>query len=164
MRRAGAGLACAVVLAGAGLTACGPDDESTGEPSGSKSTEDQESSRAADQSTCLAVAEEVEAPYAAGFPDAWIFPPGTTVYNVEDRGETGVIVTGVSSAPFEDVLDFLNQDEVDAGFEITDGETEENDAEANWVTENGQIGRWTIQKSFQCPGETAIQVLAQPSK
>lgn len=164
MRGAALSLACAVVLGGAGLTACG--DESAGGSSGSEgpgNAEEQEVSGAADQGTCLADAEEVGVPYAADFPDAWIFPPATTVYHVEDRAETGVIVTGVSGADFEDVLDFLNENEVDAGFQITEGETEEDDAEANWATESGQLGRWTIQRSVQCPGEIVIQVLAQPA-
>ena len=63
-----------------------------------------------------------------------MFPPDTTVYDVEDRDGTGVIVTAVSSAPFGDILDFLNHDAVDAGFRVTNGETEEHDAEANWTS------------------------------
>ena len=58
--------------------------------------------------------------------------------------------------------DYLNEDAVAAGFEITDGETEEHDAEANW-TAGEHDGRWAIRESGTCPGETVIQVLAYPA-
>ena len=53
-----------------------------------------------------------------------------------------MVVTAVTSAPFAGVLDYLNDDAVDAGFEITDGETEEHDAEANWTAgeHDGPLG------------------------
>lgn len=81
------------------------------------------------------------------------------VYDVEERQGTGTILTAVSTSELQTVLDFLNQDEVDNGFEITGGETEENDAEADWT--NGDVnGRWAIRRSATCPGETVIQVVA----
>ncbi len=150
--------ACAAVLLGGALTSCGSDEK---KESASEREAEQELGKAADQSTCLADATAVDEPYADGFPDAFVFPPQTTVYNVEDRGEVGVIVTAVSATPFKDILDFLNHDEVDAGFKITSGETEEHDAEANWRTD-GQTGRWGIRESASCEGETVIQVLASP--
>ncbi len=116
---------------------------------------------AADRTICRADATAVATPYADGFPGDWRFPPRTTVYDVEDRGSTGVIVTAISSTPFRQILDFLNHDAVDAGFEVTDGETEERDAEADWST-GAQDGRWAIRESPQCPGETVIQVYAEP--
>jgi len=51
---------------------------------------------------------------------------------------------------------------VDAGFRVTNGETEEHDAEANW-TSGDQEGRWAIRESADCPGETVIQVFAAAS-
>ena len=59
---------------------------------------------------------------------------------MEHRGETGVIVTAVSSAPFQTILDYLNHDAVDNGFTITEGETEEHDAEANWRSDSRSAG------------------------
>lgn len=160
-------LASVVVLLLAGLTAgCGGDDDPPGreddEAASEAEREEEEENEAVDQSVCRADAEEIPAPYADGFPAEWTFPPETTVYDVEDRADTGIILTAVSSTPFEDVLAYLNGPEVDAGFEITDGETEEDDAEANWSRE-GVMGRWTIRKSGTCDGETVIQVFAATS-
>ena len=90
------------------------------------------------------------------FPTSWVFPPDTTAFNVEEQGSTGTIVTAVSETPSRRSSSFLNNEEVDAGFEITEGETEEDDAEANWTTEDYR-GRWTIRESAGCPGETVVQ-------
>jgi hypothetical protein len=149
----GMALLCAGVP---GLVSCGADeskDETAAERSGM--------SGSADESICRADASAINEPYSDSFPTSWAFPPDTTAYHVEEQGSTGTIVTAVSEAPFDDVLTFLNNDEVEAGFEISDGETEEDDAEANWTSEDFR-GRWTIRKSADCPGETVIQVLAVP--
>jgi hypothetical protein len=72
------------------------------------------------------------------------------------------VVTGVTSTPFRKVLAALNGPAQRAGFKVTDGETEEHDAEANWVG-NGYRGRWAIRESGSCPGETVVQVLSTKS-
>jgi len=160
-----AALATAVLLGLGALTACGGADGAPGSASDSASEKshehesEQEVETAADQSVCRADADPVDRPYADGFPDVWRFPPQTTVYDVEDREGAGVIVTGVSSLPFQQILDYLNHDAVDAGFEVTEGETEEHDAEASWST-GDQQGRWAIRESADCPGETVVQVYA----
>jgi hypothetical protein len=138
--------------------------ESAAEKSAAEREEERESGPglAADRGTCRADATAIEQPYGEGFPEDWTFPPRTTAFSYEDAGEAGVVVTAVSSAPFERVLAYLNEDAVDAGFEITDGETEEHDAEASW-TAGRYDGRWTIRESGTCPGETVIQVLAHPA-
>ncbi|MFC4785939.1 hypothetical protein ACT8ZV_15785 [Nocardioides sp. MAHUQ-72] len=155
-----AGLVAALLLGLPLLAACGGDSEA--EPSGERAREqaaEHEMEDAADRTTCRADAQAVDPPYADGFPEEWVFPPQTTVYDVEDRGETGIIVTGVSSAPFADILHFLNHDAVDAGFAVTEGETEEHDAEASWKS-GDRLGRWAIRESADCPGETVVQVFA----
>ena len=114
---------------------------------------------AADESVCTAEAEPVKDLSGATFPEDWPFPPKTVVYDLEDRGESGTIVTAVTATPFQDVLDFMNNDVVDAGFEIESGETEERDAEAEWRSAQYH-GRWAIRMSATCDGETTIQVLA----
>ena len=114
---------------------------------------------AADRTICAADAQAVAAPYGGQFPEGWPFPPGTTVYDVEDRGDQGTIVTAISTASFRSILDFLNGDVVRAGFRVESGETEEHDAEAEWAGD-GHRGRWAIRESSACPGETVIQVLA----
>jgi len=141
--------AAALLLA---VAACGGDHEAA----------EKDGDKAADVSTCSAEAKAVAAPYGGQFPEGWPFPPGTTVYDVEDRGDQGTILTAISTAPFQSILDFLNHDVVDAGFTITSGESEEHDAEAEW-TGHEHRGRWAIRKSAHCPGETVVQVLAAES-
>lgn len=115
--------------------------------------------KAADLSTCKADATAASTPYPSGFPSDWPFPPQTVVFNAEDRGADGTIVTGVSAAPFKQVLGFLNSTVAAKGYHVTNGETEEHDAEANWSGQ-GFHGRWAIRESGTCPGETVIQVLS----
>jgi hypothetical protein len=115
--------------------------------------------QAADLSTCRAAATSAATPYGDAFPDSWPFPARTTVFNAEDRGADGTIVSGISSTPFKDVLAFLNGPVTDAGFKVDKGETEKHDAEAEW-SGNGFHGRWAIRESGECPGETVIQVLS----
>jgi hypothetical protein len=131
---------------------------------GNADTEEQHSGvehedKAADTRTCAADARAIATPYGGQFPNGWPFPAQTTVYDVEDRGDQGTIVTAISTAPFQQILDFLNHDVVAAGFRIESGETEKHDAEAEWVG-NGHRGRWAIRESAPCPGETVVQVLA----
>lgn len=141
------------------LTGCGG---SAGEASAEHDTDATSGSaaiEAVDQTVCRADATAAPDATGDGFPSRWAWPPETTVFHREDRPGAGVILTAVTETPFEDVLHFLNSDEVARGFTITDGETEEDDAEANW-TSTGYAGRWSIRKSGTCPGETVLQVFA----
>ena len=148
----------AVVVAGGLLlvpTACGGgDDSEAGDPDADAF------SAAADTSTCLADAQQV-ASYPGGFPTKYPLPKGTVVFNVQDRGADGVVATGVTDSPFDQVLRDMNAASK-AGVSRTSGETEEDDAEANW-TGNGFTGRWAIRKSATCPGETVVQLLSKRS-
>lgn len=155
------------LLLGPGLAGCGSSEEGavpaeSVSASVSASVSGDPDSTAADRSVCQADAQQVGAPPADAFPAEWSFPPDTTLYDAEQRADVGTILTAVSSAPFDDVLEFLNTDAVDAGFEVVEGETEEDDAEASWSSTDF-TGRWTIRKSGDCPGETVIQVLAVPA-
>jgi hypothetical protein len=162
VRRPTLALAAALLLLAPGLAGCGGDSEAESSSEKAKEqTAEHELEQGADRSVCRADADPVDRPYGDGFPETWEFPADTTAYDVEDRGDTGVIVTAVSSASFQDILDFLNHDAVDAGFAVTEGETEEHDAEANWKSDE-QTGRWAIRESADCPGETVIQVFAAP--
>ncbi|MGN6577799.1 MAG: hypothetical protein ACTHKG_19170 [Nocardioides sp.] len=151
-RRAAALVGAAALVAGA-LSGCESAEERQAE---------HDLAQAADQTTCRADASPAPTPYGDGFPEDWPFPPQTTVFHTEDRGADGTIVTAVSSAPFQDVLAFLNGPVADAGFEVEKGETEEHDAEAEW-SGGGFRGRWAIRESAQCSGETVIQVLSTRS-
>jgi hypothetical protein len=115
-------------------------------------------SAAADATTCVDDATQVTST-PDGFPADFPLPSGTVVFNVEDRGEDGVIATGVTATAFDDVLDAMNAAK-QAGYRVTSGETEEDDAEANW-TGHGYVGRWAIKKSATCPGETVVQLLSK---
>jgi hypothetical protein len=146
-------LLAAAALMTTSLAACG------GESDAEKAKEKIGSGAAADLSTCKDDAKAAAKPYGDGFPTDWVFPPDTVVYNAEDRGAGGTVVSGVSSSSFKQILDFLNHDAVDAGFKIEKGETEAHDAEAEWKG-NGFHGRWAIRESAKCSGETVIQVLS----
>jgi hypothetical protein len=151
-----AGFCAAVAIGVLALGGCGSDSPSKDNP---KETDAGEFEKAADEGVCTSEAKPLDQPYGTGFPADWPFPPDTVVYNFEDRGDSGSIVTAISSAKFADILDFMNGDVVDAGFEIESGETEEHDAEAEWRGSDFH-GRWAIRESGACPGETIIQILA----
>jgi hypothetical protein len=113
---------------------------------------------AADTNTCVHDATAVTSTpddYSTDFP----YPKGTVVFHIEDRGQDGVIATGVTATPFPQVLAAMNASRA-AGYKITTGETEADDAEANW-TGHGYTGRWAIKKSTTCPGQTVIQLLSK---
>jgi hypothetical protein len=147
------GTCVAVALLAVTLTSCGGESDAEGE-------REVGTGAAADLTTCRADATAAPRPYGDAFPTDWPFPDRTVVFDAEDRGADGTIVSAVSSAPFGDILDFLNHDVVDAGFRIEKGETEDRDAEAEWEG-NGFRGRWAIRESAQCDGETVIQVLSE---
>ena len=148
------GVAALAVIALLSLAACGGSDSSAA----GDDPDEEEFSAAADRSTCLADAQPVDG-FPEGYPADFPMPPQTVVYDAEDRGTEGVVVTGVTDLAFKDVLAALNGPAQDAGFKVTNGETEEHDAEANWDG-NGYRGRWAIRESASCPGETVVQVLA----
>jgi hypothetical protein len=163
--RLAAGLTAALLVGS--LTGCGgsPDAVSSGtdkDASAQSAGTDGAEGRlegAADLSTCRADASPAATPYGKDFPRDWPFPSDAVVFHAEDRDGEGTIVTAVSSQPFEKVLEFMNTDVVSAGFDRDTGETEEHDAEAEWEGQ-GYRGRWAIQESGSCPGDTVIQVLA----
>lgn len=155
MRRALAAASAAALLLA--LTGCGGSD---GKDADAGDADAGGFSAAADTETCVADAHPVSAT-PAGFASDFPLPSGTVVFHVEDRGEEGVIATGVTATPFAEVLKAMNS-ATGAGFEVTSGETEEDDAEANW-TGHGYVGRWAIKKSAACPGETVLQLLSKRS-
>ncbi len=145
--RAGVGGSAVLLLLASG---CG--DSST-----AAKEQDKGLKKAADQKTCAADAKAL-GKLPSGFPADFPFPQG----HAEDRDKVGVIVTAITSSSLKDVLAALNGPAQRAGFKVTNGETEEHDAEANW-TGNGFRGRWVIKDSATCQGEVSIQVLAAKS-
>jgi hypothetical protein len=151
-----AALGCGVVVAAVALCGC---------ESAAQRAADHALEQAADTSVCRAAAKPVDVS-DSGFPSGFPMPPRTTVYHVQDRGQDGTIVTGISALPFQKILGFMNHDVVSAGFRHVSGETEEHDAEANWVgtgAARGYRGRWAIRVSGSCAGQTVIQVLSARS-
>lgn len=147
-------LAGTLLLLAAAVAGCG---ESAAEKAAEKESE-KSFEKAADRNVCSEDASQVDS-VPKGFPQDFPFPAETVVYDAEDRGEQGVILTGITTLPFKDVLAAMNGPAQDAGFKVTNGETEDHDAEANW-TGNGYRGRWAIRESGTCDGETVVQVLA----
>jgi|tagenome__1003787_1003787.scaffolds.fasta_scaffold20981515_3 hypothetical protein len=159
LRPAAATAAAALLLS---LGGCGgPDPSSSTAEHETDHDADVGGSAAADVSTCHDEASPAPTPYPKGFAPGFPFPPGTIVFDVEDRGKFGIIATGISTSDLKDVLHFMNTTVVGKGFKTTEGETEDHDAEANWAG-NGYRGRWAIRDSANCSGETAVQVLSAP--
>ena len=161
MRSSRLAAAAAAVVMLVGLGGCGGSDPSSSTSEHDSGHESVGGSAAADVSTCHDQATPAPKPYPKGFAPGFPFPPGTTVFHVEDRGKFGIIATGVSTSDLKDVLHFMNTTVVEAGFKTTEGETEEHDAEANWAG-NGYRGRWALRDSANCSGETVVQVLSAP--
>lgn len=105
-----------------------------------------------------AASKKVDTP--AGFPSTFPLPPGTTLTSTDDRGTGGIVVTGVTATPFKTVLAALQKGLPARGFKATEGEVEPHDAESNWTSAT-YVGRWAIREIPQCPGDTAVNVVAR---
>jgi hypothetical protein len=105
-----------------------------------------------------AAAKQVSLP--SGFPADFPLPPGTIVYSADNRGQDGIVVTGVTATPFKSVLSALQSGLPAHGYTPKEGETEPHDAESNW-TSAGYDGRWAIREIPQCSGETLVNVVAR---
>ena len=162
-----AGLVGVLVLA-TGTAACGGSGASSSSPTRTASSsassasagEEDGGKEAADTSTCVADARPYTGTPPAGFARSFPLPRGAVLFAVQDRGADGVVATAVVKASLRTVLAHLNGPAQAKGFKVTEGETEEHDAEANW-TGNGYRGRWAIRDSAACPGEVVLQLLSK---
>jgi hypothetical protein len=96
-------------------------------------------------------------------PAGWAvpLPPGTVPVDVRNSTNGRVIVTGVVPQSESDVLAALQRSFASAGLKLTEGETEEHDAESNF-TGNGLTGRWGIREISGCDGPaTRIDVVVR---
>jgi hypothetical protein len=90
-------------------------------------------------------------------------PAGTVVVAVDERDDGRTVVTGVVPAAEHDVLADLQQAYPAAGLTLTEGETEERDAESNF-TGDGVTGRWGIRALEDCsPEATRIDLVVRAS-
>jgi hypothetical protein len=107
---------------------------------------------------CVDQATKQELP--ATFPSDFPLPPGSVVIGSERRDQGQVIVYAVSPKDVKTTLHSLQHDLPAAGYKLTEGEVERDDAESNW-TGNGYRGRWAIRVIDGCGGNTSVTVLAQ---
>lgn len=106
---------------------------------------------------CPDRAEAVDIP--ADFPAP--LPDGTVVVDVQERGGDRTVITGVVPAAEQDVLVELQRAYPEAGLTLTEGETEERDAESNFEGD-GIDGRWGIRALPDCsPEATRIDLVAR---
>jgi hypothetical protein len=90
-------------------------------------------------------------------------PQGTVVVDVRHGSEHRTVVTGVVPAAQKDVLADLQQAYPAAGLTLTEGETEERDAESNF-TGAGVTGRWGIRELSDCAAPaTRIDLVVRAS-
>jgi hypothetical protein len=107
---------------------------------------------------CAKDAKAVQPP--AGFPATFPLPSGMVVTSSEDRGTGGLVIGGVTTTAFKDVLKGLQTDLPAKGFTPKNGETEPHDAESDWSSA-GYDGRWAIRELSQCGNQTLVSVVAR---
>lgn len=107
---------------------------------------------------CSTAAKAMALP--SGFPADFPMPRATIITSVDDRGDGGIVVMGVTPTAFKDVLAALQTGLPAKGFTAEDGETEPHDAESDW-TSSDYDGRWAIRELPQCNGDTAVSVVAR---
>jgi hypothetical protein len=131
------------------LTACGGD-------------EDAKAAIGTDQGVpatvaCPADAKAIAVP--AGF--AAPLPDGTVVVAAQKRSDGRTVLTGVVPTAEKQVLAQLQQKYPAAGLQLSQGETEERDAESNF-SGGGQTGRWGIRVLPDCsPEATRIDLVVR---
>jgi hypothetical protein len=104
---------------------------------------------------CPADATPVDVPGDLAAP----LPQGTIVVAVDERDDGRTVLTGVVPAAEPDVLADLQHTYPGAGLTLTEGETEERDAESNF-TGSGVVGRWGIRSLDDCsPAATRIDLV-----
>ena len=143
------GLVAAVVAAAAvvGLGACGGDD-------------DKGSTAGSTVPVCSAKAPGVDRP--DGFPDDLPLPSSFVATGSDERSEGRLVLDGVTTEDLRTTLHFLQQELPKAGYRLTEGEVEEDDAESNF-SGHGMKGRWAIRVADGCTDRTTLSVVVQPS-
>ena len=96
---------------------------------------------------CPSQAKSVQLPAGWTAP----LPAGSVPVDVRDSTEGRVIVTSVVPKSEKDTLAEMQRIFANAGLKLTEGETEEHDAESNF-TGNGLTGRWGIRELSGCDG------------
>jgi hypothetical protein len=92
-----------------------------------------------DEASAMELPEDFPAP----------LPPGSVVVAVQERDDGRTVVTAVVPQAEPDVLAGLQTAYPDAGLTLTEGETEERDAESNF-SGDAATGRWGIRELADC--------------
>ena len=145
--------AALLLVSVAPLAACGNDSgktEAAGVSDAGHSESDADGKGAEQSGTpqtvdCPADARAVDLPQGFSAP----LPQGAVVVAVEKRDDGRTVVTAVVPSAEPDVLADLQSAYSDAGLSLTEGETEERDAESNF-TGAGVTGRWGIRELSDC--------------
>jgi hypothetical protein len=145
-------LVVVAVVAAAVLTGCGG-----GESEDEQQAEQQLRSSGAPTPVCVDEAKDTDVP--AAFPADFPLPDGSVVYATEERSGGRTIVYAVVDTDEKDVLKAMQTDVPSAGFDLTEGEVEERDAESSWKG-NGYTGRWAIREVAGCAEQTSVTVLS----
>ena len=148
------------VVAAALLTGCGGSGQSAHASPGSPAEEAGTESVLGTVQTvdCPATAKAVDLPADVTAP----LPQGTVVVDVRHGTGNRTVVTGVVPAAEKDVLAGLQQAYPAAGLTLTEGETEERDAESNFRGDE-LTGRWGIRELPDCsPVATRIDMVVAP--
>jgi hypothetical protein len=141
-----------VLLAVVGVVALGGCDDK-GVTKAAKGVGTVQSVDCPDKAKAVAVPPEVTVP----------LPQGTVLVDVRHGSEHRTVVTGVVPAAEKDVLADLQQAYAAAGLTLSEGETEEHDAESNF-TGGGTKGRWGIRELTDCsPVATRIDMVVSPA-
>jgi hypothetical protein len=155
----------ALLLLGGLLAGCGDDGAAASPSSSASHEEDEGEAEGAERSgtpetvDCPAEATPVDVPGDLAAP----LPQGTIVVAVDERDDGRTVLTGVVPAAEPDVLADLQQAYPAAGITLTEGETEERDAESNF-TGSGLTGRWGIRALEDCaPAATRIDLVVRNS-
>jgi hypothetical protein len=152
----------AAAAAAVALSACGSSGGSSAETDAGNSGAGNSGAVDASAAICAKDAAAKTVGLPASFPGDFPMPPGTKIYSVSDRGSSGIVVTGVTSAPFKSVLSALQTELPAKGFRPDNGETEPRDAESDWESSDFK-GRWAIRELPQCSGDTLVNVVARKS-
>jgi hypothetical protein len=78
----------------------------------------------------------------------------------QDRGSSGLVVSGVTDQGFHETLQALQRQLPAAGYRLSAGEVEADDAESDFASSTYQ-GRWAIRELPGCDEDTAVQVVVR---
>jgi len=138
--------AAVVVLAGVALLVTGCDSDQPEPPKTSTGA-----------AICANTAKPIAVP--AEFPADFPLPRGAIAVNTSNSSG-GIVLQAISPDGFKDVLKQLQEALPKAGYTLSKGEVEDNDAESNWDSA-AHVGRWAIRTIPGCDADTLIQVFAK---